>query len=371
LTAARCAEAGLEVLVFEEHSLVGEPAHCTGVVSLETANLAKISNEIVLKRLTRARLQSSTGAACEIAWEAEEQILAIDRAAFDQELAIRAGEAGAVIWTGRRVSDVSIDAGGVTVRAGDRTVRARACVLACGVSYRLPRRLGLGFPAQIAHTAQLEVDAAATDCVELHFGRRVAPSGFAWLVPVVRNGRDRLKIGVLAAGDPGACLASLLERPEISRRLAATPGGSLRRLLPLGVIGKTYAARVLVVGDAGGFTKPTTGGGIFYGLLTAALAAETLIEGFQQGRFDDEFMSRYEARWRARLGPELRAATWFRRVMTGLNDTEIDRFVRVVAADDVQAVIRSAARFNWHRDVILALIRRRRLARLLFGALVR
>jgi flavin-dependent dehydrogenase len=142
-------------------------------------------------------------------------------------------------------------------------------------------------------------------------------------------------------------------------------------LLPLRVIGKTYGPRLLVVGDAGGFTKPTTGGGIFYSLLTASLAAETLIEGFRRGRLDEAFLSRYEARWRERLGKELKLAGWFRHVVTRLTDAEIDVLVRAVVSDDVQALIRSAARFNWHRDLILALVRQRGLARVLFGALFR
>jgi hypothetical protein len=51
------------------------------------------------------------------------------------------------------------------------------------------------------------------------------------------------------------------------------------------VLGRLQRARLVSpVGAAGGFTKPTTGGGIYYSLLTASLAADTLIEGFQAGR---------------------------------------------------------------------------------------
>jgi geranylgeranyl reductase family protein len=373
LVAARCAQAGLDVLLCEEHPVVGQPVHCTGVISLEAANLAKVPDEIVLKRLTRARLHSPAGESCEIAWEGEayEQILAIDRAAFDRGLATQAVEAGAIVRTAMRVTDVIPEEDGVVVIAGAEFVWARACVLACGVSYRLQRRLGLGLPGQVVQTAQLEVDAAPTDVVELHFGRRVAPAGFAWVVPVARGAHNRLKVGVLAAGDAGACLDRVLDQPALRGRLEAAPGRPIRRLLPLRVIGKTYGPRLLVVGDAGGFTKPTTGGGIFYSLLTASLAAETLIEGFRRGRLDEAFLSRYEDRWRERLGKELKLAAWFRYVLARLTDAEIDVLVRALVSDDLQALIRSAARFNWHRDLILALVRQRGLARVLFGALFR
>jgi flavin-dependent dehydrogenase len=81
LTARRCAEAGLEVVVLEEHAEIGAPTHCTGIVSLATAALAKIPDDIILGRLQLARLVSPGGAACEVRWAASgsEEILVVDR----------------------------------------------------------------------------------------------------------------------------------------------------------------------------------------------------------------------------------------------------------------------------------------------------
>jgi geranylgeranyl reductase family protein len=373
LAATQCAEAGLDVLLFEEHSVVGEPTHCTGVISLETAELVKVPDEIILSRLGRARLHAPSGRSCEIVWDGDvrEQILVIDRGTFDRSLAARAADAGVVICAKARVDRVTVHEDGVDLDAGPYVLRARVCVLACGVTYRFQRQLGLGLPGQVVHTAQVEVDAEPSETVELHFGRGVAPDGFAWVTPVSRGGRARLKVGVMATGDVGAALDRILARPEVRRRLASAPDKPIRRLLPLEPIRRTYASRVLVVGDAGGFTKPTTGGGVFYSLLTASLAAETLVEAFQAARLDAEFLSRYERRWQARLGGELRTAAWFRRLATKLGDDEIDALVSALATDDVQAIIRTTARFNWHRELILTLVRQRRLASLLVRVLFR
>ena len=46
-----------------------------------------------------------------------------------------------------------------------------------------------------------------------------------------------------------------------------------RRPIPLVPLCRTFGERVLVIGDAAGLTKPTTGGGIYYSLLSAELAA--------------------------------------------------------------------------------------------------
>jgi digeranylgeranylglycerophospholipid reductase len=371
LTASRLAQSGLEVVLFEEHPVVGEPAHCTGIVSLETAELAKLPEDLLLGRLTRARLIGPGGSEVRHLWRSEEAILAIDRAAFDANLARQAASAGAIMKLSTVVQDVEVAADEVTVRATGSSVRARACVLACGVSYRFQRRLGLGLPRQVVHTAQVEVDANPEDEVELYFGRTVAPGGFVWTVPVARERRPRLKIGAMAQGDAGACLTSFLRRPQLRERLRDETGPMIRRLLPLGPIVKTYAERLLIVGDAGGFTKPTTGGGIFYSLLTASLASETLLEAFGADRLDDTFLARYEQRWQERLGPELRTADWLRQLLTRCSDAEIDSLVRALAADDVQALVRRTARFNWHRDLILALGRHPRVMALLLRALFR
>ena len=373
LTARRCAEAGLDVTVLEEHEHIGEPVHCTGIISLETATLTKISEDFVLNRLRRACLIAPGGGSCHVPWTGSgtEELLAVDRAQFDRSLAEQAQRAGATVRTGARVDEIASDADGVTLLSGARAIHARACVLACGVSYRLHRQLGLALPAHVLHTAQVEVESAPADAVEIHFGREIAPDGFLWAVPVRRGEGAALKLGVLSRGDAGAGLARFLARPEMRARLRGEPGRPVRRLLPLQPAPQTVADRLLLVGDAGGFTKPTTGGGIFYSLLTASLAADTLIEGFQAGRLDEGFLKRYEDRWETQLGPELRMSGWLRQFLVRCRDREIDELVRALGSDSVQDVIRRTARFNRHRDLIVALLREPGIASLLLKSLFR
>ena len=373
LAATRLAQSGIDVQLFEEHPEIGEPTHCTGILSLESTEYVKIPDDLVLGRLVRARLIGPAGGHADYAWRGQgnEAVVVIDRAAFDRDLARQAVNAGATLSVRSRVTDMTIDGDGVNVHTAAGTTRARACVLACGVSYRFQRMLGLGLPGHAIHTAQVEVDAFPSETVEIRFGRTVAPSGFAWTVPISRPGRCRLKAGVLATGDAGAHLRGFLERPDVRRRITGPTPPPIRRLLPLRPIAKTFAERVLVVGDAGGFTKPTTGGGIFYSLLTASLAAETLVEGFSAGRLDEGFMARYERRWQERLGSELWVGDWLRQLVTRCVDEEIDLLVRALASDAVGTLVRTTARFNWHRDLILALARHRGIAALLFRTLFR
>jgi geranylgeranyl reductase family protein len=373
LCALRLAESGFDVAVFEEHPSVGLPTHCTGIVSLEVADLAKIPGDGILSRLSQAALIGPGAARAVSTWSppARDELVVLDRAVFDRSLADAATAAGAAVRTGLRVTDVASHADGMELVIAGERVHARACVLACGVSYRFQRSLGLGLPGQVIHTAQVEMAAAPAREVEIYFGRHVAPDGFAWTVPVVRDGDSRLKVGVLARGDAGGYLARFMERPDIRTRLHGDAPVPVRRLLPLKPIPKTYADRLLVIGDAGGFTKPTTGGGIFYSLLTATLAAETITRAFHRGRLDDASLSEYEKRWQDRLGQELRIADWLRGIVTRCTDREINAIVQAMASESVQALLQRTARFNWHRDAILAIARQPGIKSLLVRALFR
>lgn len=256
--------------------------------------------------------------------------------------------------------------------AGGVSLSARACVLACGVGYRLQRQLGLGLPSLLLHSAQVEVDAHGTSpALELHVGRATAPDGFAWVVPVLRDGRPRLKVGTLARGDARGCLDRFLSRPGVAERIASGPGAPVRRLVPLGPAARTYGHRVLAVGDAAGLTKPTTGGGIFYGLLSGQLAAETLSEALRRDELGESSLRVYERRWQARLAPHLRASTFLRRLFIKFTDDEWGALLRALTASDVQDVIRRTARFNWHGDLIWAVLRQRGVKSILLHALFR
>ncbi len=366
------AEEGFDVLVLEEHEQIGAPTHCTGVVSDEVSELFKVAEATVLARPSRCAVVGPSGREVLLSSNGE-GISVIDRALFDQDVAAAARRAGAEVRVGVRVRGLAVDRRGVLVTGADgHGVAARACVLACGVSYGLGRQVGLGLPAVALHSAQLEVDAAgAGGGVELHVGRATAPQGFAWVVPVSREGAPRLKVGLMARGDAGTRLQRFLDRPDIAPRLAGAPAAPWRRLLPLGPVPRTYAARVLAVGDAAGLTKPTTGGGIFYGLLSGALAAETLAEALRRDRLSADALAAYERGWRARLGSHLALSSYVRRLLVTLDDAGLEALLEAVGSDDVQEVIRRTARFNWHGGLIRSVLAQRGIKRVLLRSLFR
>src|SRR5438034_1177144 len=106
----------------------------------------------------------------------------------------------------------AIDGRGVYAIAGGEAVTARVAILACGASYALQRRFGLGLPRRYLHTAQRELPVRTLRDVEVHFGHDVAPGGFAWAVPVDRPDGPQVRIGAMSTRAAGDCYMRMCER---------------------------------------------------------------------------------------------------------------------------------------------------------------
>jgi geranylgeranyl reductase family protein len=365
------AEEGFDVVVLEEHATLGDPMHCTGIVSDELSDLFKIPESLVLSRPTACLIHSPSDRIFPFASNGE-GIAVIDRVEFDRELGAAAQRAGVEIRTGFRAERLHLEPASMQIVGAAGAVRGRVCVLACGVGYGLQRQLGLELPSLFLHSAQVEVDASeAPSMVELYLGRAVAPEGFGWTVPVMRGERPRMKVGVVSRGNAEQHLGGILAAPGVSERVTSRPGPAVRRLLPLAPARRSYGHRVLTVGDAAGLTKPTTGGGIFYSLLSGLLAAETLTGALRRDRLAAGDLRAYEDRWRARLGPHLWISSCVRGLFSRLTDQELETLLEALASADVQRAIRQTARFNWHGELIRSLLAQSGVKSTMFRAFLR
>jgi geranylgeranyl reductase family protein len=370
--AQRLAARGRDVVVLEEHDTVGYPVHCTGVVGPEAFDELDLPRDAILGYSRSATFRAPDGLSVLV--ESDRIVAAvIDRGRFDASLARRTAEAGAVIETGARVLHVAIHDDSVELQttrdAGP--LRARACVLACGARYGLNRRLGLGVPRMFLQTAQVEVPFPPREHVEVQLGSEVAPGGFAWTVPFHREGRPRARLGLMCARDARrrfeAYAADCFRRAGLDRTELPSPR---LKFLPLAPVARTYAARLLAVGDAAGLVKPTTGGGIYYSLLSGRLAADTLDDGLARDALGERHMRRYEVRWRDRLGPEIRAGLAFRTFANRMNDRGIRALVELARVDGLVPLLKETATFNWHRTAALALLKHQAFRRIVLGSLL-
>lgn len=358
-TAGRLAAAGLDVRVFEKKPRVGANVICSGIIGKEVFDDFGLDRRSVVEELRTVRLVSPYSTV--LTYEHPRPFACVvDRDKFDNALAEAAEAAGAAIFCDARVDDISLGAAGVevTVRDGQGGVSRQAAalaVLAGGVEYGLQKKVGLAIPRDFLSGAQVEAPLPGGDTTTLFFGRDVAPGAFAWSVPA---GEGRARIGLLTKKDSKACLEKLLAS-NFGGVLGAVGEAPIRtKPVAQGLLTGTYGDRVLAVGEAAGQTKTTTGGGISYGLTCADLAADVIRECFDRSSFGAADLAEYERRWKGLLQREIIVGHYTRRMCARLSDGRIESLFQLARTDGIVPIIREKADFDWHSELLFALLQR-------------
>ncbi len=381
-TASLLAKKGLDVQLLEEHPVIGEPVDCSGVIGAESFETLGLPESLKLAEISALTLVSPSE--LEVYFSPPSPLAyVIDRAAFDRSIADRTTASGAVVHLGSHVVDLRVQSDGVEVAYTQllngrstsdterKTLRGGMAILAGGPRYGLQKKLKMGYPANFLRTAQTELPAQGIAGTKVFLGSRVAPGSFAWIIPFRRGSQQFARIGVSAKVNAVPFLNSLLLQLNRAGHVPS-PDATVRSwVIPVSPLERTYAERVLAVGDAAGQTKPTTGGGIFYGLLCAEAAAQTAEMAFKAGDFTAGSMRTYEEIWRGKLGREMKTGSFFRRLAERLTDKEIDALFRVVQSDGILSAITKKARFDWHKDVIYFALRHASLGRIFLKGLFR
>jgi geranylgeranyl reductase family protein len=364
--ARRLAEKSHKVLVLERKAGSGEKVCCTGIVSRECVNAFAIDKKLILKEVNSATLISPAGNSLHL-YRREPQACILDRAAFDIFMAEQAQRAGAEYRFSCRATDIAIagDRASVTVSHNDKEyqIPAKAVVIASGFAPGFNERAGLGASRDFVTGVQAEAAIRGLDEVEVYFGE-MAPGFFGWLVPT-SAGMGR--VGLMTRREPGRYLKNwlshLAERGKIaSADVKISYGG-----IPLQPPRRTYGERMVAIGDAAGQVKPTSGGGIYYGLLGAAMAADTLHLALTEDDLSAGRLARYERAWRRKLGRELRTGYWARKLFERLNSGQIDRLFAIIKTSGIDEALLKAAdlSFDWHGRTIMRLLKYQMIARTL------
>jgi digeranylgeranylglycerophospholipid reductase len=349
---------GFHTLLLEEHETVASKVLCTGIIGINAFEEFPLPWQSVVGTLGRMKAVSRYGT--ELPYTPSQPIAYIvDKGAFNSALAGQASDAGALLHMSTRVHNLVIDADGVHLQAlvrGEQPLRVHAqlVVLACGVHYHLTKALGLGLPCEFLQGAQAEIPQTLTEWTEVHLNKTLSREAFAWLVPL-QSGSTR--VGLMCARNAREALQRFLDAaaPQwrdwedmqiATKPIAQTP------------LRQSYAERVLVIGEAAGQVKATTGGGIYYGLLAARLAAETISHAFATGCFAAKTLQAYERAWRSLLADELALGLSFRKLYGWIGDRQMDGILHYIARNGLKDLIRRKANFDWHRELIVELRQR-------------
>lgn len=368
-TALKLAKIGAKVTVFEEHKAIGSPSHCAGhlsIRSLRNFGLYPLPGKIVENTFLKANFFAPSGFKFSVQL-AKPVTCSVNRKAFDKYIGEKAEAAGASYHLDSRVQSLLMDDNtirGVQVKQKTKTESfpAKIVVDAEGISSHLLKQAGLiGLSGErLVYAVEAEVKNVKNvqlDAVEVFMGKAYAPGFYAWLIPRLDG---TAKVGLATKnGDPKEFLKRLIRKhPVASKQLSAA---KILRLAfhPItlgGPIAKTYSNGFLAVGDVASQVKPTTGGGVIFGLTCAGIAAEVADQALRRNDFSSNFLQIYQKRCADRLRFDFRVMLRLRWFLDSLSDEKLEGVLRFCSRIGLNKKLENIEEIDFQGKLLLKII---------------
>jgi len=328
--ARRCAEHGLSVALIEEHAQIGSPVQCAGLLSMNAFQECDVSDDSLLHTVRGATLV--TGDGCRLSFAADEpKAVVVDRACLDREMASKAAHAGVDLLLKTSVTGMSGQELFTTGVDGKGSLHARMVIAADGPRSLFTRIHGMERFPVVLSGIQAEIP-LETDPDRVNLYPEASPEFFGWCIP---SGPGRARIGLCGT-------KQVPERFAQFSRQFRTESQSLHQVtgtIPLGILPQTFGPRTLFVGDAAGFAKPTSGGGVYTGVRSGHHAADIAALCCGCNDFSSNALSAYETRWKNDFGKELHFGMKIFSVRQKMGPEELRSFCRLLSKHEIIEMI--------------------------------
>jgi digeranylgeranylglycerophospholipid reductase len=257
LTSYYLAVNGCETTVFEEHTKIGYPKHCTGLVTARS--IAKVpidTKECIEKKFGKLIIHGQGREAFEISIPT---VAKIDRVCFEEKIYAEAVNQktrfrlGARIDTKRKGDEIKL----LNVMEDvDFIIDARGFEAAIKNSEKVSKNKLVGINLIIKGKTSIDDNA-----IHVFFDNKITPSFFAWLVPI--NEHEVLIGGGFKNSPTQEEIMRYFHRKGFlinHGQIADKYGGVILRGPP---ISDFHGKNWLAIGDAISMVKPITGGGLY------------------------------------------------------------------------------------------------------------
>ncbi len=327
---------GASTLLIEEHASIGSPVQCTGLVSTAALRECEVGEgSYVLAKMKGAFVYAPD---CEELCIRGKDVKAyvIDRKMFDRALVERSLDEGTDLLLRTRFTGMEKGKISVISEGEKKEIHSNIIIGADGIQSSVGRAAGISRCKKFLSGIQFEAPYNAKDpqFVEIFTGNDVAPGFFAWAVPFGEMSRIGLAKN---PGDisPRQCLEKLMSHPVVASRYKGSRTEHVLGGIPLGPPDKTINDNVLLVGDAAGQVKPTSGGGVYMGAVCAKIAGEVAARASRK----EASLEEYEKGWRKAVGRELSIGMMIHKGLGKLGDDGLNEFIAYLNQPGIRDVI--------------------------------
>lgn len=344
-TAYLLAKAGKKVQVFEEHSEIGKPVQCTGILTAEIAKILKPEElqQSLMNKLEKARIYAPDNSFFE--FKTKEYV--VDRSKFDTFLAEKARTAGAIFHLKTRIDKIQQKKGQLLLKTKNKEFSTNQLIGADGPNSIVSRYLGNSKPEcwlGIQATAQGRFDPKT---YHVYFGSDHSDF-FAWLVP---ESDTTARIGLASNKNPKDQFNRFIKRFNVkTKEIQAGLIPKFNKRIISETDKKTNQNRIFLVGDAATQVKATTGGGIVPGLKAAQHLAEAIINDSDYG------YGKYC--WKKTIGKELRVHSLARRMVDRFSDQDFNSLIKDMNNERIKNILQKTDRDNASKAIFKSVLAR-------------
>ncbi len=310
---------GVETTVYDQKTRLGFPVRASGILSisglagLKIGYRSGITNTLRGARIHAGKREMTIRAGGDIAY-------VLDRIKLNEICRDEAEAAGAKVVTGKKIDGQALD----QLHADNIMVGADGAVST------VARHFAMGGMGKHVLTYKAEYDVGGLDdMVDLFFGRDISPNFFAWFCP---NTKDVLEVGIgvdPAYGNAKRAFDNFIKREEVKSVIGnAKMLDGAACIIPMSLRRKIVdnAGEVLLVGDAAGQVKPSTGGGIIFGGNAAMLAADAINNHIRDG----DSLEAYDKAFRKGFLMDLKMHSIVNKLYSGLGTRGVESALGVM-----------------------------------------
>ncbi len=129
--------------------------------------------------------------------------------------------------------------------------------------------------------------------------------------------------------------------------------------IPINTVERTYGKGTLIVGDAAGQVKATSGGGVYPGLMCAKCAIKAIKDALELGDYSENVLRGYETCWRNGIGKELKYASYLHRLYTKFRDDEFNKIINILNDEKVIRIINEEGDIDYPSRVAIKIFHKK------------